>query len=940
MSDTIIPKGTYKWADFIENFDNFVPPNINTDNGANIIFNFKSGGYSNTRILINTDSDGRITRFGYNAPQGYVWTREGGWTVSAQTFTVETSQILTEQNVVNVPLSVVTPFISSNLEFKVSFCLPEYYYYRIENVNDGDYEFQVHFTSFNQTFTKIKVKIQNSKVSQMLYYKVGSTTDYITVVHDSSGLVNTNYGQISLYDGEGNIKSTTTLCYLFLQLFKRYNFSYFDYSKNDSFFDLGGLYGLEVNFIYSHIIQNFYSFFPSSTSSFSISPILDNKIRFNETYFAFLKKNPDSKLIVSGYAYLISTDLKSINQYYYKLYTPQSVKFNPQSNILSWDKVSNADNYQLEYPNGSGHVLTENQDFLYLNGKYVLKAQSSLNFINGSDTVEVMVTNYNTNIVLGYYNSSESNRLDKLLSLQFEAACTFRNTVSVLNPVIELEMDELPKINYVFLVALHRYYYVTDITIIRNRLYALHLAVDVLMSYKDEILNLNPIIERQENNYNNLLIDDLVPVELPRRYERTEGEGLFGYRSASMEGDGGSCIVICLMALETFPSDDYTEATNITPYSNIYVIQPEVFAGVAYKLLDPSFLESVSNLFTDLSEYIVNAYICPFDPRELDSSAFVEKSEIKFGNKTITLESGYKAYLMDSTSTMAGEWYFSIDSSLGTNNYKRYKPFHLSTINPDGAEFIDYPPYREIKAFLPGIGIVDIDSYEYMDKDMHFIYFFDMTNGSFTCYVSKDYPNRAPSGSSLNTLIMYVDPRDVTQTFTGKIGYQIAIGRTNANDIYRNVSLASLALIGGTVAIGAGVGVSGAQAASMTGAKLASVEAVKGTAATVAGAHLITSSSVNIVSGLVSHYSQVQQTGDNYGSLFGNMYPVIIDSYTQTQYPVSYNSIIGRPCMRNVLLSRVNGYTKIYSVHMDGFPNATSEELNEIESILKSGIIL
>lgn len=925
MSDTIIPKGTYKWADFIDNFDNFVPPNINTDNGANIIFNFKSGGYSNTRILINTDSNGKIIRFGYNAPQGYVWSREDGWTVSAQTFTVETSQILTEQNVVNVPLSVVTPFISSNLEFKVNFCLPEYYYYKIENVNDGDYEFQIHFTSFNQVFTKIKVKIQNSKVSQMLYYKAGSTTDYVTVVHDSSGFVNTNYGQFSL-DGEGNIKSTTTLCYLFLQLFKRYNFSYFDYSKNDSFFDLGGLYGLEMNFIYSYIIQNFYSFFPSSTSSFDISPILDNKFRFNETYFAFLKKNPDSKLIVSGYAYLINTTLSSINQYYYKLYTPQNVKFNPQSNILSWDKVSNSYNYQLVYPNGSGHVLTENQDFLYLNGKYVLKAQSSLNFINESDTVEIMVTNYNTNIVFGYYNSSESNRLDKTLSQQFEAACTFRNTVSVLNPVIELEMDELPKINYVYLVALHRYYYVTDITIIRNRLYALHLAVDVLMSYKDEILNLNPIIERQEKYYNNLLVNDHVITQLKYNYSTQTAEGDISFSMTDLD-----FIITALTSTDTGnPPVTQQQVTLLSPMCGAYLITSKnAFLQFAKGILNPSFWDSVSAMFTNKGEYIYGIKGINFNIKSTTNLPWTGTSSISLGGKSVTDLDSSNVFIVPMGCTPYLEFRFDIPSVID-NNFA----------------FMRTSPYTEYELFLPFVGWITLDADIIFSQNityLYIIYYIDVVTLNATVVVSKISATGTQSP-------IKVRGENILYMTNCNVGVDIPWGTTNINEIYKTITTGAVSLA--TSAASGFVSYKAANSSAnalypASGRRINNDRQISAQRTRISGdanmAHSLIGGLSNTMNNTVLNLRQRFQHG-NIGNGVSDTYvaskPVLRVKYPSILIPDNYSSLYGFPCGSTHKLSNLKGFTIVDRVHMDGFPNATLDEIEEIESILKSGVIL
>ena len=108
-----------------------------------------------------------------------------------------------------------------------------------------------------------------------------------------------------------------------------------------------------------------------------------------------------------------------------------------------------------------------------------------------------------------YINISEKNKLDKTLNNETTYTGQLKNETSIINPVIMVEgsLQNLAAYNYAYIPSFLRYYFLTDILSIRNNLIELHLSVDVLMSFKTQILNQSAIIKRQKNVYN-LYLDD------------------------------------------------------------------------------------------------------------------------------------------------------------------------------------------------------------------------------------------------------------------------------------------------------------------------------------------------------------------------------------------------------------------------------------------------
>lgn len=83
-----------------------------------------------------------------------------------------------------------------------------------------------------------------------------------------------------------------------------------------------------------------------------------------------------------------------------------------------------------------------------------------------------------------------------------------KEETSVLDPVFEVETDtNLSQCNYAWINEMNRYYYVTNIVSVTDRLWRLSCHVDVLMTYKPQIKAHDAIISRQENLWNLYLPD-------------------------------------------------------------------------------------------------------------------------------------------------------------------------------------------------------------------------------------------------------------------------------------------------------------------------------------------------------------------------------------------------------------------------------------------------
>lgn len=103
-----------------------------------------------------------------------------------------------------------------------------------------------------------------------------------------------------------------------------------------------------------------------------------------------------------------------------------------------------------------------------------------------------------------YYNQSDSRVINKRLVEMddnvFEGVP--RGDVSVMNPVIRFENDGILRFNYAYVPELQRYYSVVDRTAFRDGVWDITFAVDVLMSFRRDIMNLSVVVDKQSMGSN------------------------------------------------------------------------------------------------------------------------------------------------------------------------------------------------------------------------------------------------------------------------------------------------------------------------------------------------------------------------------------------------------------------------------------------------------
>ena len=90
---------------------------------------------------------------------------------------------------------------------------------------------------------------------------------------------------------------------------------------------------------------------------------------------------------------------------------------------------------------------------------------------------------------------------------------TLLRPTSIKNPIIDVEYASTFDFNYIYIPTFNRFYYISEPIILRKGLYRLECKVDVLMSFKNTILQQQAYISRQEFNHNDDVNDNELIVE-------------------------------------------------------------------------------------------------------------------------------------------------------------------------------------------------------------------------------------------------------------------------------------------------------------------------------------------------------------------------------------------------------------------------------------------
>lgn len=212
-------------------------------------------------------------------------------------------------------------------------------------------------------------------------------------------------------------------------------------------------------------------------------------------------------------------------------------------------------------------------------------------------------------------------------------------------------------------------------------------------------------------------------------------------------------------------------------------------------------------------------------------------------------------------------------------------------VNEDFVNVFDYPPYTQISLYLPFIGIVPLDVNDIMRSTVNVTYGVDVFTGACLAIVEVTRDS--------HTVTMY--------QYAGVCAVSYPLGNVQHSQMVSGL----LAIAGGVASMVASGGVSAPAALTVA-----------------AGAASASKSTVGRSGGF----------SGNAGAMGGKK-PYLIIQRPQTRVAETFPSLAGYPTNKSGKLSSFSGQVKVTYVHVENMP-ATESELEEIEKLLKSGVLV
>lgn len=108
-----------------------------------------------------------------------------------------------------------------------------------------------------------------------------------------------------------------------------------------------------------------------------------------------------------------------------------------------------------------------------------------------------------------FYNQSDARVINKNLIEGETFSGQARDEVDVMSPIILFDKPEVLRYNYAYIPELQRYYDIVNRNSFRDGLWEVTFSVDVLMSFRGDINQLNVVVDKQSMLENgNEYIDD------------------------------------------------------------------------------------------------------------------------------------------------------------------------------------------------------------------------------------------------------------------------------------------------------------------------------------------------------------------------------------------------------------------------------------------------
>lgn len=252
------------------------------------------------------------------------------------------------------------------------------------------------------------------------------------------------------------------------------------------------------------------------------------------------------------------------------------------------------------------------------------------------------------------------------------SAVYYKEITDINNPAIQIHTQDFnSNLNYAKIG--NKFYFVNSVESMVNNMWRVQLRIDLLATYKSEILNTRAFIARASNGYNKYLIDDFNTVGA--KVNRTVLQAPY----VEFYDTGEGCYILEVINTTTAPTN--------SGFNAAYILTAEQMTVIARKLFsDDGLIEALKRTFQAPIDAIISCHWMPLD------------------YQMTCVQTG-----ANQTHVYIGEYDTEIDGYLvGFNFMETHSDFDLTPYITDN--YLRNPKYTDILMCLPYVGTVSIDT--------------------------------------------------------------------------------------------------------------------------------------------------------------------------------------------------------------------------------------
>ena len=264
--------------------------------------------------------------------------------------------------------------------------------------------------------------------------------------------------------------------------------------------------------------------------------------------------------------------------------------------------------------------------------------------------------------------------------------CVLKEDTSILRPVFILDT---PIANYTYVQAFGKYYFVSDVVNLDASRCEVHCTLDVLASYKVDIVNYPAFVERAAALFDVFVNDPLLSQKQLLYSETRHSTSLSSFFSQT------GCFVVEVMAKDQ--GIVLYASSNLDPYK--FILMP---AGYTTADIQEWIQSTISQSF-DLDVYIGSVKWFPFTASGLGTSL---GDHFPIGPVDI-------AEAVKASPDYSGTWPYTVYKvpQIGPSSHKTTT---VSLVLPTAGNFNDFRDcnnnYTQYNLYLPGVGMVNLDA--------------------------------------------------------------------------------------------------------------------------------------------------------------------------------------------------------------------------------------